>query len=1200
MKCSALKGWVHRCNPRNAASKLATTLLILFCLQVRAQALGQGNITITLSVKDAPAEQVFRELRKQSGFTFVYTDKLLNRLSRITFSVNKVSFEDVLSLVFKGQPATYTIIDKLVVLKLREVATAQPPGQDVSEALPIDVTGKVTNEKGESLPGVTVTVKGTDKITSTNVAGVFTINSVDREAVLLFSSVNMEPFELRVSGKLELAIRMKSKVRELDDVTVLVNTGYEKVPKERATGSFEFVNNEKLNRKAGPDILSRLEGVSTGIIFDRRRMPANQSTIEVSNLLIRGLNTMTQEIKSPLIVVDNFSYDGDISNINPNDVESITILKDAAAASIYGARAGNGVIVITTKRGEFNQPFRLTLNTNLQIIQKPDLFDYPRMTSSDFIDFESFLFGKGFYNADLRNSRYPVLSPVVEILNKRKLNQITAADSATQIDALRNLDTRNDFAKYIYRTAVNSQYALTLSGGGSKLKYSLSGGYDNAMSNQVGNNLKRVTLRSNSTFTPAKNAEISLGFAYTSSTTDNNSLGNFGDNAYEYRDGRKLYPYAQFLNAQGQPAILLKDYRSGYIDTAGAGRLLDWQYRPLDELANADNSFRVSDILINVSANYKLLKYLSLQGIYQYEHTNEINRNFYNEQTYFTRNTINLFTQIEGDNVTYPVPVGGILDLDHSELTSHQGRFQANLNQTWNTNHRISGILGVEIRERKYSIESQRLYGFDPNAYSSGKVDYISNFLQYGNRGSTPITDRSGISLTTDHFVSAYGNAAYTYNEKYTLSASGRRDAANLFGVNTNNKWKPFWTVGASWDLYKEEFYKSTLFPYLRIRATYGYQGNVNNTLSPYTIIGYLSANNPGNVINQVSANIANPANPELSWETLRQINIGIDVKITNRINISADVYTKKSNNLLWDAPIDLTTGITSVKSNSASMAGKGIDISLSSTNIKGKFQWNTEIGYSYVSNTVTNYAAADELDKAFTASSLISSGLTIRGFRKSAPYSIWSYQFGGLDPATGDPLGYLGKSLSKDYRGIFNQLYSDSAHVMYHGSAIPTSFGFFNNIFRYKGFALMVNINYKLGYYFRKATISYYALINSGITHPDYYKRWKAPGDENNSTIPSLLYPLSNARRDDYYANSSVNVLKGDNIRLQNIRLSYDLAANNKAFGPIKSLQIYGNIENLGIIWRANKEGLDPDYNVGNATFPVPKIFTAGLRLDF
>lgn len=1167
--------------------KLTAILLFAAALQVSAKGVAQEKITLSMS--NASLEKVFDQIESQTGFVFIYKDETVKD-KKVNIQVTNASLAQTLDICLKGQALSYRIVGKSVAIKPESIIAALTR----ANAPPlIDVRGRVVNEKGDPVEGVTVMVKGSTQKTMTDKNGEFSMATVEQDAVLVFTHVSMEAFELKVSGKTDLAISLRTKVSALGNVIVTVNTGYQQIPKERATGSFGVVNNEQLNRKAGTDILSRLEGVTTGIQFDKRQMQPNKNSIAVNNILVRGMSTLTEDMKSPLIVIDNFAYDGDINNINPNDIENITILKDAAAASIWGARAGNGVIVLTTKRGQYNQPFKLGVNSNVQIMSKPDLFAYPYMSSSDYIDLEQSLFDKGLYDAALTDPTYPALSPVVEILSKKRANTITAQDATSQIDALRNLDVRNDFEKYVYRTGINNQYSLNLSGGGVKAKYLITGGYDKSLSTLRGNDYRRITLRSSNQFIPVKNLEVNVGMVYTNSLTKNNSLGDFQSSNYNQRT-RTLYPYAQFADDEGNPLAIAKDYRSGYTDTAGAGKLLDWKFRPLDELGNSDNKSRLSDILLNLGASYKLTSFLSFNVNYQFENSHGEVRNLYNSNTYYARNLINLFTQIQGNNVTNVIRKGGILDLDQNEMTSHIGRGQVNVNKNWNSVHEISGIIGGEIRERKTTIRTQRFYGFDENKYTNASIDYINNYPQYGNRGSAKINDRSSLFLYTDHFVSVYGNLAYTYKSRYTISGSVRQDAANVFGIKANNRWKPLWTTGVTWNIDKEEFYKSNLVPYLRLRATYGYQGNVNNSISPNTIVTYSSTNN---IANLPYATISNPANPELSWESIRQLNFGLDFKIGQRVSGTLDVYSKKSTNLLWNSPIDPTVGVLSVKSNYASMVGRGIEVLLNTVNIKGAFQWNSEIGFTHNTNRVIDYSPL--YDKNVVSSGLASgNGLTIMGRRGKSPYPLFSYQFAGLDPNTGDPLGYLGKNVSKDYKAILNQVY-DTANLIYNGSSIPTVFGFFNNIFKYKEVTLTVSINYNLGYYFKKNTISYYSLVNSGTQHADYNKRWKQPGDENVTNVPSFIYPLSNDFRDQFYANSTANVYKGDNIRLQNIRLAYSLSRSKIKQLPFQTIQVYGNAENLGILWRANDVGLDPDYNTGNAAFPVPKTFTVGLQLS-
>jgi TonB-dependent starch-binding outer membrane protein SusC len=413
-------------------------------------------------------------------------------------------------------------------------------------------------------------------------------------------------------------------------------------------------------------------------------------------------------------------------------------------------------------------------------------------------------------------------------------------------------------------------------------------------------------------------------------------------------------------------------------------------------------------------------------------------------------------------------------------------------------------------------------------------------------------------------------------------------------GVNANDKWKPLYTIGGSWRISDEAFYKVNFLPHLRFRTTFGYQGNVNNTLSPYTLIFRESASS-NFLINQPFTAIATPGNPDLSWETLRQLNIAIDFRTAgDRIAGSFEIYRKKSDDLIHTYLIDVTTGVNSVKKNSAGISTNGIELMLTSININRTFKWFTEFGYTRVGTKVTRYYLND---KQRASVGLVGSSTIITSVKDRSPYAMYSYPFAGLDPATGDPQGYIGKTVTKDYRAIFNQTI-DTANLIYHGSAIPTSFGFLNNRFTFKGVSLLFSLSYKFGYYFRKSTISYFDLYRTGTAHPDYLKRWEKQGDENNTTIPSQVYPISNSRRDNFYASSSVNVLKGDNIRLEYIRLGYELNLSRKKYAS-RNIQVFTSVENIGIIWRANKEDLDPDYDKGNAAFAPPKRAAVGFTLN-
>lgn len=1188
------------------AMKCTIILMLAALLQVSAHGYSQ---TISVKLRDVPFEKALKEIAKKSGYRYFYLQTQIKDAKPVSIEREQTDVKQVLDALFKEQPLQYEITNQTIVVSPKQekktseqFAKKFTPQPSPPPFLPIDVKGVVKDETGKPVVGASVIVKGINKVTTTNAEGEFLLSGIDDKSILIISAVNIETSEASVNGKTEINIVAKIKTSQLKEVTVSVNTGYQTISKERATGSYEFVNSEELNRKVGANILERLEGVATSMLFDKRQMTASQSTVPLNKIMIRGVSTLTsipETVNSPLIVINNFPYDGNINNINPNDIESITILKDAAAASIYGARAANGVIVITTKQGRLNQPTRFSFNSNFQITEKPNLFHFPRMTSGEFIDIETFLFSKGFYNSDLTNNQYPSVTPVVEILAKRRSGLISAIDSASQIDALRFVDVRNDFERYIYQKAVSQQYFLGMNGGTDKIRYAVGGGLDKGIGSLVRDGFHRITLTSDNTFIPAQRVALQLSLRYSSSVNENNSLGEMGSVNYSYRNGnRSLAPYSKLADESGNYLDIDRDYRGGYTDTAGGGKLLNWKYSPLEELSNTSNRSKEKDLIINTRFKFYVNKSLELEVAYQYQNSIGERKNYYSDRTYFTRNLVNLFTNLNASTASLrnPIPVGGILDYSNFEIISHNARASAVFSKNWGP-HQINGLAGGELRERIGTSIGSRFFGYNEERLTSSSVNLVDRFPQYGNRGSSNIpSGPNNFSKNTDHFISAFANMAYTFRNKYTISVSGRRDAANLFGVELQNKWKPFWSVGASWLISGEKFSTVLPFSHLKLRASYGYQGNVNNSLSPYTIIAYnAGANNPFNL---PFATIRTPASPSLSWENIKQLNIGLDFSaFKNHLSGSIDVYTKNSDNLIINSDLDPTTGIGNMPRNGARMTGKGMDINLHSLNIKGLITWKSEVGFSMVSNKVLDYVRNEQALRVNTVVS--SSGLTITPRRGISPYALFSYPFAGLDPLTGDPLGVLGKTISKDYLTISNQLY-DTANLIYHGSTVPTCFGFINNIISYKGISVLINISYRFGYYFKKNTISYFGLLNSLQQHPDFRKRWQVPGDEMNTTIPSFVYPQSNARRDQFYANSSANVIKGDNIRLEYIRLGYELPRSLIDRLHVKAIQFYANINNLGLIWKANKVGLDPDYDAGNSAYLPPKRIALGLKVDF
>lgn len=1151
--------------------RLTALLVIIACLHAGAKGFSQN---ITLSLKHADLSKVFSELKKQSGYYFIYHEDDLKKSKRIDITVSDASLIDVLPLVFKDQPLQYTIEnDRYIIIKPKTKNNIEPQLR-----LPVDISGSIKNERGEPLDGVTITVKGTSQITVSDAKGKFILTGLQPDAILVISSVGYKTLEVSLKGKSVLSIQLEIQVDEIENFTV--SSGYQDIPKERATGAFTKIDNKTLNQQVGASILNRLDGVASGVLFPKQRLQNGP------DFMIRGLSTINGP-KSPLIVVDNFPYDGDINNINPNDVESITLLKDAAASSIWGVRAGNGVVVITTKKGRFNQPLRVNVNTNVIITQEPDLSLLRVISPSDYIDVETLLFGKGFYNSYLNNtSNRPAVSPIVEILAKRKAGLITPGDSAAQVNAYRNLDIRDQYTKYLYQQAVTQQYAVNLNGGSGNIAYYLSVGYDKS-ANELSANNDRLTIRSENSYKPFKNLLISLGVQYTQASAIT------GKPAYgAIQVGQWKEPYLQFADNNGNAVPVASILREGYTDTAGAGKLLSWKYYPLDDWKYNKTKSHQQDLLANIGLDYQFFKELSIDVKYLYERQTINSRSLQDVQGFATRDLINRFSQLNGTTgvVKRIVPLGGILSLLNNTLESQNVRAQINYSHTWGR-HNVTAIAGSEIRQAHTISNSSVYYGYNDNTLVTSNVDLANTYPTFINGSYSGIGGSGSLGDATTRYVSFYGNAAYTYNNKYTASVSGRRDASNIFGVNTNNKWNPLWSVGGAWDIGDESFYKLSWLPYLKFRATYGFSGNTNPGMAGVLTLFNANIGPPTNF--DISL-INNFPNPELKWETVRTINFGIDFQSKKQIITgSLDLYYKKGTDLYGAAPFDPTAGlqlVPTVTRNVADMKGKGIDIAINSINIDKTFKWYSTALFNYNSNRTTNYY----IDSNLRSASFVNNGFSINPLIGKPLYSIVAYQWAGLD-ANGNPQGYWNKQVSTDYYNIVNNTPKED---LIYKSALPVFFGSFINSFTYKGFTLTANINYRLGYYFMKPTINYTSLFNNGaaIGTSDFSKRWQKAGDEKTTRIPSLIYP-ANGNRDLLYTSAEINMLKADNIKLQYVNLSYDFDKTIWRKMPLQQLQVYVNASNLGVLWKANKENIDPDYI---STVPLGKSYAVGLRASF
>lgn len=1038
-------------------------------------------------------------------------------------------------------------------------------------------SGIIVSTDGSPIDGATVTLKhGTGSVVS-DAQGYFSITIAAVEDTVLVKHVGYADHAVPVHRLDDSPVRIVLQQLAKDLEEVVINTGYYQVPKERATGSFVFVDNKLLNRSVSSNILQRLEGIAPGVQF------VNAGGTKASDIRVRGLATIESDA-TPLIVVDNFPYEGDINSINPNDIESVTVLKDAAAASIWGARAGNGVIVITTKGGSYQQRARVSFNGNTSLGTKPNLLYSKAWLPSDVVmGFEEEIFERG----DFSEEPQTPLSPYLELLIQRRDGLVDQSEFDRQKSVMQRTDVRKEALEYLYQTSLDQRYGLNVSGGGNNYHYYLSTGADRSRGTSIGNGMQRLNLNMQNTYMPLQGMEITAGIWYAQQRSNSNGLT---IDALSPAVGVPPAPYIRLADETGKALAIAKDYRLVYVGGAENDGLLDWHYRPLDEIAIADNTTKRTEFRLNGALRYRLPLGLNIAATYQFLQDAGSAREHYVPESYFARNLINQFTQSDGTKV---IPEGGVLNQRGiSETQAHSGRLQLNFNRNFSEDHEVAALGGAEIRQSvSYFTPGYRVFGFDDELLAgNASYDYTQRYdVRPSGRKRLP-TPQSGHSEVTDRYLSYFGNASYTFKRLYTVTGSSRWDGSNLFGVKTNQRGKALWSVGGSWRISEENFYVSGVFPEMRLRLTYGSSGNVNKNVTHFPVAYYTQIPYTGLLAGVLSS----VGNPSLRWEQIRTLNVGLDAGTRNgRIRGSIDYYIKNASDLIGNDYLDPTSGINtsggSYKINYADMRAKGLDVQITSANVRGRFEWQTVLLVSYVRNKVTNYNMTED-NRVSTY--LGASRPPVVGRSMDMLYAVpWN----GLDGTSGMPLIYMHGEQRDDYREYYqNYLTPDSLTIA--GLTVPPFYGSIRNTFSFKGFDIGVLITWEAGHVFRRQTMWQGGEYLGGY-HTDYYKRWQKPGDEKYTDVPAWT-PTSDTYRTQVYRYSEALVTRGDQIRLRDVNLGYTVMKEKMKWLPFNSVRLYAYASNLGVIWKANKHGIDPDHV--DAAYTAPKQYAFGVQVDF
>ncbi|WP_232424868.1 TonB-dependent receptor, partial [Algoriphagus resistens] len=666
---------------------------------------------------------------------------------------------------------------------------------------------------------------------------------------------------------------------------------------------------------------------------------------------------------------------------------------------------------------------------------------------------------------------------------------------------------------------------------------------------------------------------------------------NQGPSSLRFNGANPLYNYGQLVDDAGNATGYYPGIRESFAQGAEQAGLLSWELNPLEELELVQRNTREEDVRLNLSATYQLISGLTAEVYYQFWKGSSEDENLALPGSYAARDLINRYTQRDSTGrLTYAVPRGAILDLSSGQSRSNNFRGILRLDREVGKKGQINGLAGYEVKTLRGNGSTNRYYGYNPETGISIPVDYEGLHALYINPSrSARIPYSDGVSGMADNFLSSFINGSYSYDGRYTVSFSGRRDASNLFGVKTNQKTVPLWSTGLAWNLTGESWELPKWVDYLRIRTTYGVNGNVNKNVAAMTTSRMIGTSNYTSL---PVGNLISPPNPKLRWEKIRILNLGTDFDLVgNRLSGTFEFYRKQGEDLIGDLPFAPNTGVERFRGNFANTLTKGFDLQLTGVVIDRKFRWQIDYFHSHVREKVEQYELESTVQDYLGQAAGADPSSPIFPLEGRPVYAVYSLPFVGLDPNTGDPQGYLDGEVSTDYATIINT--ASTQDMTYHGAARPTHFGSFRNTFSWGNWSLSANVVYRLGYYYRRKSVRYATVLTGVQGHGDFSQRWQQPGDEVFTQVPSL--PGSrNTFRDSFYSYSSVLVEKGDHVRLQDVRLSYRFQELGRS--GLGSLELFSYANNLGIIWKSSDDPLDPDFR----TMKPLRSLTLGLRLSY
>jgi TonB-linked SusC/RagA family outer membrane protein len=1137
------------------AMKLTVIFMIVGCLQISAKSFSQN---INLIGKNIPLENVLNQIGEQSGYFFFYKYNEIKNAKPVTLNLRGVSLEKALKESFKDQLFTYSIDKKTIVV------TKTIPVKE--EVLPIDVRGKVVDQSGLPLIGASVRLKNSTKGVMTDSNGNFNITDLPDDAVLVVSYTGFSNTDVTVGGRTNITITLKEDNQTLDAVVAI---GYGTVQKKDVTGSISSIGAKQIKDQPVVSLDQAMAGQMAGVqVSQATGAPGGGATVRV-----RGAGSLSAG-NEPLYVVDGFPVTNDynqrnnpLSTINPSDIESIQVLKDASATAIYGSRGSNGVVIITTKSGKSGaSKIDFSLNTGIQQVEKT----LAVLNAREF----------AIYMNEARNNAWVNSAPgrSASDPNSARLNNVMYLLPAS----LSNPDALGEGTNWqdeVFRTAPMSNYQINFSGGNENTKYFISGGYLTQEGVVLGSDLKRYSFRAivesqlNKIVKVGANITPSYNFSNQSLAEGNWQGGGIIQSALTA--GPHLSPY----NADGS-YTKITGLGIGTSEVDNPVKIAREYFHQLGNMRLLGTAFAEVNVI-------KDLKFKALVGA-------DI-RNF-REQIFnpsvINPNSVNDTKLATANNNTVE---------NRNWLTE----FTLNYNKKINK-HAFDALLGYTIQKENIELNAINATNF-PN-------DQIKTISAAG-----AITNATSIKEEWA-LLSYLARLNYSYDNKYLLTATFRTDGSSRFGID--NRYGVFPSVSLAWRVSEENFMKNVNWiSDLKIRTSFGITGN--NFISNYGAIGLTSPDNyifgasGGSVNNGIR--LANIGNSLLSWERNEQLDLGLEFGLLkNRVAVSVDYYDKKTSDLLLNVPTPTLTGYTNALQNIGKIQNKGFEFTLTSRNLVKEFRWTTDLNFS--TNNIKVLALGPDGSRILARQITFAAGNTHVTEIGSAPGSFFGYKAIGIyqnqNEIDTEPIirNANGTAFSKPGQLKFADTNGDGVITADDRTSIGSPFPDFTygmtNSFAYKGFDFAFTLQGVQGFEVLNAARRFYGnYAGSYNVLKSSANGWKSESDRGDGVSPQIDRNFNALGIASVINNaSSAFVEDGSFLRIRNITLGYNLPASLVKSLKVANARLSFTVQNAYTFTKY--EGYNPEVSVEGANplmpgvdaggYPLARTFMFGLNFGF